>query len=127
MSVSITVNCVSIFFFSLSLSLSLENTQSTTIASMPTEYAADTTQLVAANDRVVCYALKNGGIRVLDQLNGAKCVIKAAHTGRIVDLRLHASALVSEAGAVAAEAQRAERQASGAQHQPSECLKLSTN
>ena len=80
---------------------------------MPTEYAADARQLVQANARVLCYTVKNGAIGVIDQLNGDKALIKGAHTGRVFDLQLHPSGVPTAASAIAAEAERAQREASG--------------
>jgi hypothetical protein len=57
------------------------------------------------------FLLSDGSIRVIDQLNGDKDLIKGAHTGRIIDLRLHPSSMPSPASAIAVETEKSQREA----------------
>jgi hypothetical protein len=50
--------------------------------------------------------LADGSIRVIDQFNGDKLLIKAAHTGRVTSLQLHPSSLPTAATAAALGAKR---------------------
>ena len=43
----------------------------------------------------------DGSIRVIDQFNGDKLLIKAAHAGRVTSLQLHPSSLPTAASAAA--------------------------